>query len=74
MYVNVYWYLCVCVCMCVYVFKPFVRLCVCNCPVRPFVAGAINSPQSSVPVVHSFADMVGLSLVYMPTLRVGEKY
>lgn len=51
----------------------FVCLCVCSCPVRSFVAGAINSPQSSAPVVHSFADILGLSLVYMPTLHVGRE-
>lgn len=70
-YVSVSWHLCVCVCM---FSSLFVCLCVCSCPVRSFVAGAINSPQSSAPVVHSFADILGLSLVYMPTLHVGEKY
>lgn len=72
-------YVCECivafVCVCVFMFSSlFVCLCVCSCPVRSFVAGAINSPQSSAPVVHSFADILGLSLVYMPTLHVGEKY
>lgn len=52
----------------------FVCLCVCSCPVRSFVAGAINSPQSSAPVVLSFTDIPGLSLVYVPTLHVAEKY
>ena len=61
-------------CGCVFVLSLFVCLCVYSCPVRSFVAAAINSPQSSAPVVHSFADIRGLSLVYMPTLHVGEKY
>lgn len=70
---------CVCGCvqlLCVRAFSSlFVCLCVCSCPVRSFVAGAINSPpKSSAPVVHSFADILGLSLVYMPTLHVVEKY
>lgn len=52
----------------------FVCPCVCSCPVRSFVAGAINSLQSSAPVVHSFADILGLSLVHVPTLHVVEKY
>lgn len=48
----------------------FVCLCVCTCPVRSFVAEAINSPGSSAPVVHSFADILALSLVSGPTLHV----
>lgn len=30
--------------------------------------------QSSTPVVHSFGDIPGMSLVCMPTLHVREKY
>lgn len=52
----------------------FVCLCVCSRPVRSFVAEAINSPQPSAPVVLSFADRLGPSLVYVPTLHVAEKY
>lgn len=47
-----------CVCVLYAIPASFVCLCVCSCPVRSFVAGAINSPQSSAPGVHSFADIL----------------
>lgn len=55
-------------------FSVSLDVCRCSFPVRSFVAGAIHPPQSSAPLVDSFADILGMSLACMPTLHVGEKY
>lgn len=68
-YMNVYNYF-VCVC-----FQASLSVCVFAVVLSGhLLLELLIPPKSSAPVVHSFADILGLSLVYMPTLHVVEKY